>query len=280
MNKVILLLAFLSLMTLGLVSASDNCALSVSLLNQDPYPATPGEYVKLVFQVDGIQDSNCGDVQFELVEKYPIIFDPNATKKVSLKSGTFVRDYSSHLIVPFKVRVDDLALNGENPIEVRFSSIDQSSNSFLSKEFNLSIKEIQADFEIYVKDYDFTNDLINLEILNIGKSSVSAVTLEIPSSNVSVKGSSTKIVGDLDSNEYTSADFEVSPIAGNIPIKIHYTDSAGIRRTTTTSVFFNPDSFSNRKADQKSTSKTPGIIGILVLAIVVYFWYKRKKKKL
>ena len=29
------------------------CDLDVSLINQDPYPAIQGDYVKLVFQVDG-----------------------------------------------------------------------------------------------------------------------------------------------------------------------------------------------------------------------------------
>jgi hypothetical protein len=109
------------LLSLIFVNAADSpCSIEVSLVNQDPYPAVPGEYVKLVFQIEGVQDTNCGEVQFGLVEKYPIIFDPNATKKVSLKSGTFARDYSTHLIVPYKVRVDSDAMDGDNPIEVTF----------------------------------------------------------------------------------------------------------------------------------------------------------------
>jgi len=60
-----------SFSSLTFVSA-EGCNLDVSLINQDPYPATPGDYVKLVFQVNGVSNPQCGTVEFELLEQYPL----------------------------------------------------------------------------------------------------------------------------------------------------------------------------------------------------------------
>lgn len=268
----------ISFVFFGIVSSSD-CALSVSLVNQDSYPAIPGDYVKLVFQVDGITDSSCGDLNFELLEKYPISFDGGTEKKVSLKSGTFVRDFSSHATIAYKVRVDSGALDGDNPIEVAFSN-NGASTFFQSKEFNLYVKDTRADFEIYVKNFDFATNEITLEILNIAKVDVKSITAELmDTSELSIKGARTKIVGDLDSNEYTTTDFEISPKQTTIPLKIHYTDSAGFRRTAEESVSFVPGFFEGRKTDKKTTSSWTYIIWIVVVAGIAYFFYKRKKTK-
>ncbi|MEK6850524.1 MAG: hypothetical protein AABX85_03040 [Nanoarchaeota archaeon] len=54
---------------------AESCSPTVTLLNQDPYPVIPGEYVKLVFQIEGLANSECGKVYFELIEDYPMKFD-------------------------------------------------------------------------------------------------------------------------------------------------------------------------------------------------------------
>lgn len=261
------------------VAANSACSLDVSLVNQDPYPAIPGEYVKLVFQVTGISDVDCGRVNFELVESYPLMFDPNTTKKVEINSGVYARNFQSFLLVPYKVRIDKDALDGENEIEVKFSN-SGTSNAFRSKTFEVYVEDARADFEVYVKDFNFLTNKINLEILNIAESDVEAVTLEIiDSEGINVKGAKTRIVGDLDSNEYTTAEFEVKPEETQIGLRIHYTDSTGVRRTTTESVMFYPVDFKDRKADEKESSSVTWIIVVLVIALVFYFWYRKKKKR-
>jgi hypothetical protein len=268
---IILVSFFLLANALALESA---CDLTVQMLNQDPYPAVPGDYVKLVFQVDGLQSTGCGDVTFQLLEKYPIMFD-NATEKIiSLKSGTFVRSFSSHATIAYKVRVDENALDGDNPIEVAYST--KGSNSFSqSKEFNLSVEDVRANFEVYVKSFDATTNDVTFEILNIAKSSVSAVTMELGDvENLKVYGSRTRIVGDLDSNEYTTSDFTIAPTKMEIPINVLYTDTAGIRRSTNAVVKFNPEDFA--AVAQKSSPTKYYIIGIIVIALA-YWLYRRNK---
>lgn len=259
-------------------AATESCNLQVQLLNQDPYPAVPGEYVKLVFQIDGLENPSCDVVSFELLNKYPLILDPNQSSILTINSGTFSKDFASHYLATYKVRVDSLAVDGENMIEVKFAKGDDSSYEL--QEFNLTVEDTRANFEVYVKDFDSATNDITFEILNIGKSKVEAVTLELlDSENITIKGAKTRIIGDLDSNEYTTANFEVSPAKATIPLAIHYTDKAGIRRITNSSVFFSSDYFADRKADQKKSSSTPWIIGILVVVAIIYFWYKKRSKK-
>ncbi len=73
MKKSIISIFILSLaviLMLGtLISAA--CSPDASLINQDPYPAIPGDYVKVVFQIDGLENPECGIVTFGIKEEYP-----------------------------------------------------------------------------------------------------------------------------------------------------------------------------------------------------------------
>lgn len=266
------------ILLLGGVSAT--CLLSTQLINQEPYPAVPGDYVKLVFQVSGLQNPDCNYVSFQLVPKYPISFDPGVSSTVILKGGNYVgSDYSSDAMVPYKVRVDPNALNGENPVEVLYST-SPNGNSAISSEFNLSINNTLTDFNVYVKSYDSTTNDLTLEILNIGQSDAQALTVTLPKqNNFTIKGSNVDIIGLLDSNDYTTADFQISPNKGYLNMTISYTDSIGVRRSVNKTVYFDPSQFEGLKTSQSSSSATGYIIvGVIVVLIVVYIFYRRHKK--
>lgn len=275
------MLGFLALILISLVSmnfiSADNCELGVSLVSQDPYPAIPGDYVKLVFQVDGIEDPSCGDLTFQLLEKYPISLDNSTSGIVTLKSGTFIKSFASHATIAYKVRIDPDALDGETSVEVAFSN-NGLTTFFQSKEFNLSVEDTRADFELYVKNLDFATNQVTLEILNIAKVDVKSITLEVlDAPKLVVKGARTRIVGDLDSNEYTTTEFEITPVDVVLPVRVHYTDSAGFRRSIDKSVTLQTSLFQDRKADEKSTSMSTYII-VLVIIVGVGYWYYKKRK--
>ncbi len=279
MKRGVLFAAFaLSLVMISFVSAA--CNLDVQLLNQDPYPAVPGDYVKLVFQVSGLQSIDCKNVAFQLVPDYPISFDPGTSSTVIVKGGTYSgTDFSSSLVVPFKVRVDPNALDGNNPIEVKYTS-STLSNSTLTKQFNLAVNNTKTDFDVFVKNYDFSTNTMTLEILNIGKNDVEALAMEIPDQpNFTVKGPNMNVVGSLDSNDYTTADFEVSPNKGNLSLTVYYNDAIGVRRSVNKTVYFNPEQFQDRKVASSSNSALGYIIfSVIVVAVVAYFFYRRHKK--
>jgi hypothetical protein len=254
------------------------CDLDVSIINQDPYLAIPGDYVKIVFQVQGVENPECGKIEFELLEKYPISFDPLENPKISTESGIYNKDYSSFLLVPYKIRVDSNALEGDNPIEVQYKF--GLNLGYETKQFNLNVKDSKADFEIYISDYDSSTRTMTFKILNTEDVDVEALTIEIPKqNNIEIKGSNINIVGDLDSNEYTTADFEAIPKEGEITIKIIYTDEINKRRTIEKTVLYDSEYFTGRIADKNNKSLSSYLPWLIILGIIIYYFYIKRKKK-
>ena len=276
MKKVVILL----LLVMSATMASAACDISATLLNQDPYPAVPGDYVKLVFQISGINGVDCSDITFSLLENYPIEFDPDELGIRTFDETDYITDYESSILIPYEVRIDSNALDGTNIIEARMQNKGDASEIV---SFNLEIEDVKADFEVYIKDYDYTTNEITLEILNIEASDVEALTVSIPKQdNIIVKGASQNIVGDLDSNEYTTADFEAVPSDGDITIELTYSDTINKRRTISKTVTFDSSYFTERKADQTTTGTGTYIFWAVIIAVALYFIYKKvssKKKK-
>tara|TARA_Y100000310_G_scaffold228743_1_gene231033 strand:+ start:1123 stop:1980 length:858 start_codon:yes stop_codon:yes gene_type:complete len=272
-------LVLLGLFLISLTSAGI-CNLDASFINQDPYPAVPGDYIKLVFQLDGLESPDCGQVNFKLIESYPLVFDPETNPIVTATAGTFSRTYSSSLLAPYKVRIDENALDGENPIEVEFSYQGVEGRSTKTKQFNLQIEDVKADFEITIKNYNLLTKTLTLEILNIGESDIEALTLEIlDQENIDVKGSFRNIVGDLDSNDYTTADFEATPSDGEIKLSVLYTDSINERRSLEKTIMFDSKYFEGRANGGQGTSGWFYIIVLLIIAGIIYWIFRRRRRK-
>lgn len=278
MKKSVLVVFILGIMLFSLSGVfAEGCDLDVSLINQDPYPAIPGDYVKIVFQVDGVDNPECRQVDFELLEQYPLIFDPDEIGRYTVEGGGFDQDFSSYLLAPYKVRIDGDALDGGNPIEVQYRY--GGNPGFETKKFSLEVEDTRADFEVHIKDYSFATRTLTFEILNIAEDDVEALTIEVPKQEgIIVKGSNINIEGDLDSNDYLTTSFEAVPERGFIELSLTYTDNINERRTVDKKVFFEPEYFEDRIADQKKTGVGTYIFWIVVLGIIVYFFYRRHKK--
>ena len=277
MKKVVMLL--LLVLSVSFASAELACNPEITILSQDPYPAVPGEYVKLVFQMTGIDSVNCNDITFNLLENYPIEFDPGETGLKIFNKVDYIKDYGSSLLIPYEVRINENALNGANSIDIRVQSKGESA---FTKTLDVEVSDVRADFEVYVKDYSYTTNEITLEILNIESSDVEALTVEIPKQDsINVKGANRIVVGDLDSNEYTTADFEASPSDGEFKINLIYSDTINTRRTMEKTVSFDSSYFTNRKADMKTTSRTTYIIWAVIVVLLLWWIIKKftKKKK-
>jgi hypothetical protein len=267
----------LLLLILSIALTTATCDLDATLINQDPYPTVPGDYVKLVFQIEGIDSVECDDITFNLLAGYPVIFNPGESGLRTFKKIDYINDFETNILVPYEIRIDNSALDGANPVEVRFQSRGDAAQT---KTFNIEIEDVRADFEVYVKDYEYSTNELTLEVLNIEAADVEALTIQIPKQqNIQVKGPNRIVVGDLDSNEYTTADFEATMENGEITIELIYSDTINTRRTLTKTLTFDSSYFTDRKADQKTTSKWTYIFWAAIIIIVVYWIYKRFKKK-
>ena len=260
------------------ISIISACTLDVNLINQDPYPAIPGDYVKLVFQLTGIENPDCGTVSFELLENYPISFDPNTTAKIETKSGTYQRDFNSYLIIPYKVRLDENALDGENKVEVKYKS--ELNPAEILKTFYIEVEDTHADFELHIKKYLYDTKDLTIEIINIEEIDIEALTLEIPKQeNIEIRGTNRIVVGDIDSNEYTTADFKAIPKDGEIEVKIMYTDTIGTRREIIKKINYDSSYFIEREDEKQKIPTYYYAAGIIIIFIIIIFSLKRRKKK-
>ena len=267
----------LLLFSAGFVLAESTCDLDVTLLSQDPYPAVPGDYVKLVFQLSGIESPDCGDISFELLENYPVEFNPGEDGIRSFNKVDYIKDYESSILIPYEIRLNKDALDGSNEMEI---TIQNKGDAEVTKTFNLETKDVRVAFEAYVTNYNYATNELTIEVLNIESSDVEALTLEIPKQDgILVKGPNRIVVGDLDSNEYTSADFEAIVDDGDFNINLIYSDSINVRRTVDQTVHFDSSYFTGRIADQPKKMGTGSYLGIGAVALLVIYIISRKIKK-
>lgn len=279
MKRVLSIVVLLFLTLIPLVSAQTiqaGCNLEVSLIDQDPHPAPPGEYVKLLFQVKGVDNPNCGTLTFQLNKKYPLVFDPGFTGIFKVESGVFAKNFRSFWLLPVNVRVDPEAVEGNNTLDVSLSSA-QTTEVI---QFDLEIEDTRTDFEVSIKDYDSKTNTMTFEILNTGENDVEALTIEIlTQDSLVVKGSSRNIIGSLDSNEDSTFSFEGKPKDGDITMHIIYTDKTGERRTLEKRVNYNSSYFKDRVSDSSTRSPSFYILVILIIGAIAFWFYKRWKKQ-
>lgn len=257
------------------------CSLDAELVNQDPYPALSGDYVEVLLQMTGIGGDCEEGVIAELVLDYPFSLDGKDSSRV-LGASTYAGEgHNSYWNILYKIRIDPDAIEGDYEIELRYSEGDNLyESSYIFEKFDINIEDGRTDFEIHVEDYKISERNFIIEILNTGNQDIEALTVEIPKQdNILIKGSNRNIVGDLDSNEYTAADFEATPSEGEITVNLIYTDSTNERRSIEKTVYYDPsyfvDSLDNTATDKTATYVVAGLAAV----VIVYFFFRRHKKK-
>ncbi|MEK6918719.1 MAG: hypothetical protein AABW73_01640 [Nanoarchaeota archaeon] len=277
----IILLLVITISLSSMISAvftTPVCDLDISLVNQDPAVATPGDYLKLVFKVDGISQVECGDVKLKLAPQFPIILEQGDSGERSLTSGGFVANYVDYALVPYRIIIDKDTPDGDN--EIRLSYTQAGVSGEIKKFFNISVKNQVADFEVTVKDYDLTTNIITFEILNVGKSDAEALTVDIEKQeSLELKGNSRNIVGSLDKNDDTTFTFEGTPHNGLIMMNIKYNDENGFRRNLDVKAKYDESLYTGRKRDEKKSPIGTIVVIILILALGSFFIIRRVRKK-
>ncbi len=265
----------------GVFATANPCNLQVSLVNQDPYPAVQGDTVKLLFQVNGISNPDCNGAYFRLDPGYAFSLTQNNSVR-TLQGSTYTQNYNNNWAIPYTLTVNGAAPDGEALVTAYYSpgSGAPSAEGFLSQVFNVSIQNSRASFEVYVQNYDpLTNDL-TLEVLNTANVDAKAVTLQIPEQpNIQMKGSNVNIIGDLGSNEYTTADFSAIPVTGELNLTLSYTDLAGVRRSVNETVNYDSKFFQSTTSSSNSGSAVTWIVVAVVVILLGYWFYKRQKRK-
>jgi hypothetical protein len=263
---------------LGFVSAG--CTLTPILLNQDPINAVPGEQVKVVFQIQGVEDAACDEVIFEVMPSYPFSLEPGYASSVSIRGGTLVRSFNSFLMAPYRFLVDAAAIDGEYALKTKITTKGETPLQQIN-EFNISVNDVGTDFIVTLDSYSFATGKLSLGLLNIGDEDAKAVTLEIPQQpTISVQGGHTKIIGDLDAAEDTTVSFDATLIEGTIAITLSYNDQNGFRHTQNKEVLFSEQPFLNTQVQNKTISTGWVVAGIMGIIFVGYWFISHRRNHL
>ncbi len=285
------LFLLLSLILISQVSASENCDLSVTMVNQDSYPATQGEYVDVLFQISGIDNSECTGAYFELVPSYPFSVDSDEELIHKLEGSTWVSNSKTEWMIPITLRVDSDAIDANSTISVKYG--EERGN--VVEEFDIKIEDLRTDFDAVIQDSSSTE--ISIAIANIGKYTANSVVVRVPEQD-NFKATSTdgQMVGNLDSGDYAIVNFDITAIpqrdaedTNNFDFDIYYTDSLGERRIVNmelnlnmnqnlmNATFMPGEGIGMKKGEETSNSNNNWIWYIVVIAILGAFYTIYKK---
>ncbi len=280
-KKIIFILLILAILPILAMDVKAECNINSALIYQDPHPALPGEYVEVLFQITGVS-SNCEDgASIDLVYSYPFSLDEGSSKR-NLNENTYAgHNYGNNWNIVYKLRIDKNAIEDDYELELRYKEgANASWENYGFKKFNITIEDGRTDFEIHIQDHNIQERNLVFEVLNIGNQDIEALTLEIPKQeNILIKGSNRNIVGDLDSNEYTTADFEAIPSNGEILVRLYYTDATKERRMIGKTVEYDSSYFYDSLENVEKDKTKYYIIIALIILVVGFLIFRRYKKK-
>ncbi|MBR9704620.1 hypothetical protein GOV12_04355 [Candidatus Pacearchaeota archaeon] len=290
----IIIISFFTISSISAAATDSSCELNLTILNQDPYPAIPNEYVDVVFQLRGLSNSNCKGARIELVPNYPFSLDENNSLR-EIKGSTYIPNYKNEWMIPYKVRIDKDALDGENILEIRYAPGIWGEDSYLTKKFNINIQDSRTTFDAVIQEMSGSD--ISIAIANTGKYTANSVVIRIPEQSAyRAQGTSGQMVGNLDSGDYTIVSFSITKSRSNennnLLFDIYYTDILGIRRTVNIEMsldtggliggnYSREDMMNNRNFQRNRDSGWSiwyTIIIIVIILITIIIFYKKYKK--
>jgi hypothetical protein len=312
-NKIFILmgifLTFILIANIGPVSAdTSSCNPTIKIINQDPYPAIPNEYVKVIFEITNL--GSCGGFGVKLNTDYPFSLDPNVESIQTIEAEPYVSGYKNAWMIPYTIRIDPDALDGEYYLKLQYhqgTGKDFSANS-VEKGFNITIQDSRTSFDAVIQESSGSD--VSIAIANIGKYAANSVVVRIPEQNsFEVSGTNGQMVGNLASGDYTIVGYTLTQKRGTISqnrtgttqttnqlkIEIDYTDNIGERRAVFMDLHYNiqsltsnssstmgniPTSFGgNFRTTKTSTNYTYYIIGgVLLIVIIIYIFYRKNNK--
>jgi len=246
----------------------------ITLINQEPMPAEPGEYLKLRFRVENIGVDPAKRVEVQLVPKYPFRFDASdqGLRDVSALGGWQTR--AEGVVIEYRLRVDEDAVEGAENITIRYK-VDQSP--WVGQEFEIQIRTIDAFLNIEsistiptrVQPGEFTD--LKIHVTNLADSRLKDLRFKLDFNNIDIApaaATNEKTILDLKAHENATVTFRVIVDADaesrvyKIPLSIEYQDEVGTKyyrnHTVGLIVYGQPEYFLNVESSDVFTKNKKG----------------------
>jgi len=219
--------------------------INITLINQRPDPAEPGSLVELRFMVENWGADSADDVTMELLPSYPFSLEGEAAEQdIGTLQGR--QTDAKAVIVKYKVRVADNAVEGSNEIQIRYKvkdiwykpepfSIDIETHDAIIAVESVTTKPMapgsRTPLEIKIKNLadSLLKDIkVSLELHTTKVTTTTVVTTEYPFSPIG--SSNEKVIQSMEPGETQIVTFELAadPDAESnvykVPLTIAYSD--------------------------------------------------------
>ena len=262
----------------------------VQTIRQDPFPANPGEFVDIYFNVDNF-GGTITTPRFDLLLPYPLSLEP-VQQNVELATIS----PGEKITLAYRIKIDSQGLPGDYESEFRAYS---ETGSYYPFFLNIKVDNVLADFDVAIQEVN--KEGVSIAIANIGKHPANSITINLEDQeDFELLSYPSYIIGNLNNGDYTILNTAFIPNKEEqnlkFKVKIDYTDIIGNRRTTTKEIpvilthqvkdgFEDLESlvFNGVDPDLEKGNSSFGIIVIFILivaivSLIVYFRRKLKNK--
>jgi hypothetical protein len=246
--KKIIYLVIISLILIGLAKmafadVSDGSDIKVTLVNQEPDPVEPGGYVDIRFRIENLGGDTAKDVYVKLTEDYPFSLEPGKEAELSIGSLESRQIDPDGVIVKYRLKVDEDAVEGAIPIELGYK-FGIGERWIKPEEFYINVRTY--DIVLSVESVYSTPEIIppgetakvKIGFKNMADSAVKdiKIRLDLSSSSlpfVPVHSTAEKKIYQIVSKGEDSVYFDIMAMADadagayKIPIDITYSDDVG-----------------------------------------------------
>jgi hypothetical protein len=112
---------------------NDRSYLDLTLLNQHPDPAEPGDYIEVRWKIEKSGNGMMEDLMFKLEPQYPFSIDPSDSAEKAIGNWMGYSNDDEYYVLYYKLRVDNDALEGTYDIKLGYKSKGQKSYYYFTK---------------------------------------------------------------------------------------------------------------------------------------------------
>ncbi len=181
MKRYLIMLLILCLLAPS-VMALQGGHMIVSMVNQIPDPVEPGDYVDVRLKLENIGDERLENIEMEFLPSYPFSLDPGDDAVKEIRSLDAYQKEGRAVIVKYKLRVDDSAVEGTNNFQVR---VREGDKPWVTRQFEVDVASQQANMELVSVNatpspaYPGREISLSFEAKNLAESSVRNVRFKL-----------------------------------------------------------------------------------------------------
>ena len=220
----------------------DGARIVVSMVNQEPDPAEPGNYVDARFKFENKGGGAAHDLEVELLPEYPFSLDPGRSAVQEIGSLYSRQMGDEGVIVKYKVKVDKDAIDGSHELKLRYKVgesawviIDDFEVDVQTHELILEVMDVVAEPE-QIRPGEMSD--ISIMIGNIGNSLIKDIraTLDLGAKPLAPVGSTNeKALLYLEPGKNANIDFtliakgDAEADIYQVPLYLEYVDELGTK---------------------------------------------------